>query len=63
MRALAERYLGWHIVLLLVVVWCYLFDGMLIGATRGDEMPNSMMVAALGYRLTLFTLPLIGVLA
>ncbi|MEG0057987.1 MAG: MATE family efflux transporter DinF, partial [Hafnia sp.] len=41
-------------------VWCYLLDGMFIGATRGAEMRNSMAVAAAGYGLTLCTLPWLG---
>ena len=60
LRQLADRYLGWQIVLPLVAVWCYLLDGMFIGATRGRDMRNSMAVAALGYGLTLFTLPILG---
>ncbi|CAH0272882.1 DNA damage-inducible protein F [Rahnella aquatilis] len=60
LRELADRYLGWQIILPLVAVWCYLLDGMFIGATRGRDMRNSMLVAALGFGLTLFTLPLLG---
>jgi len=60
LRALANHYLPWQVVLPLVGVWCYLLDGMFIGATRGAEMRNSMAVAAVGYGLTLFTLPLLG---
>lgn len=60
LRQLADSYLGWQIVLPLVAVWCYLLDGMFIGATRGRDMRNSMAIAAMGYGLTLFTLPLLG---
>jgi MATE family multidrug resistance protein len=60
LRALANHYLPWQMVLPLVGVWCYLLDGMFIGATRGAEMRNSMAVAAAGYGLTLFTLPVLG---
>jgi len=60
LRELADHYLGWQIVLPLVAVWCYLLDGMFIGATRGRDMRNSMVVAALGYGLTLMTLPVLG---
>ncbi|WP_337264378.1 MULTISPECIES: MATE family efflux transporter DinF [unclassified Serratia (in: enterobacteria)] len=60
LRALANQYLPWQVVLPLVGVWCYLLDGMFIGATRGAEMRNSMAVAAAGYGLTLFTLPMLG---
>jgi len=56
----ADRYLAWQVVLPLVGVWCYLLDGMFIGATRGAEMRNSMAVAALGFGVTLMTLPWLG---
>jgi len=56
----ADRYLIWQVILPLAGVWCYLLDGMFIGATRGREMRNSMMVAALGYFLTLLSVPLLG---
>jgi MATE family multidrug resistance protein len=60
LRTMADHYLGWQIVLPLVGVWCYLLDGMFVGATRGREMRNSMAIAALGYGLSLLTLPLLG---
>ena len=44
----------------LVGVWCYLLDGMFIGATRAAEMRNSMAVAAVGFALTLLALPWLG---
>lgn len=56
----ADRYLIWQVILPLAGVWCYLLDGMFIGATRGREMRNSMMVAALGYFLTLLSVPMLG---
>lgn len=56
----ADRYLNWQIVLPVVGVWCYLLDGMFIGATRGAQMRNSMAIAALGFGLTLFTVPYLG---
>ncbi len=45
-QQLADRYLIWQVILPLVGVWCYLLDGMFIGATRAAEMRNSMAVAA-----------------
>ncbi|MFW0880200.1 MATE family efflux transporter DinF [Cronobacter dublinensis] len=60
LQALAQPYLFWQAILPLVGVWCYLLDGMFIGATRGAEMRNSMAVAALGFGLTLLTLPYLG---
>lgn len=60
LRILANHYLAWQVILPVVGVWCYLLDGMFIGATRGTEMRNSMAVAALGFGVTLLTLPLLG---
>ena len=50
----------WQVILPVVGVWCYLLDGMFIGATRATEMRNSMAVAAAGFALTLLTLPWLG---
>lgn len=60
LREQADSYLIWQIILPVCGVWCYLLDGMFIGATRAAEMRNGMAVAALGYGLTLFTVPLLG---
>ena len=60
LREAADRYLVWQVVMPLVGVWCYLLDGMFIGATLGREMRNSMALAALGYGLSLLTVPWLG---
>ncbi|MBC1186831.1 MATE family efflux transporter DinF [Kluyvera sichuanensis] len=60
LRQLADRYVLWQAVLPVIGVWCYLLDGMFIGATRGAEMRNSMAVAAAGFALTMLALPLLG---
>ena len=60
LREMADRYLAWQVILPLVGVWCYLLDGMFIGATRGREMRNSMVMAAVGYGLALLSLPWLG---
>lgn len=60
LRQQVDRYLIWQIILPLAGVWCYLLDGLFIGATRGRDMRNSMLVAAVGYFLTLLTLPWLG---
>ncbi|MGV3345284.1 MATE family efflux transporter DinF [Enterobacteriaceae bacterium LUAb1] len=60
LQQLADRFLIWQVVMPLAGVWCYLLDGMFIGATRGREMRNSMAIAAAGYGLALFTLPWLG---
>ncbi|MFQ2323607.1 MATE family efflux transporter [Aeromonas dhakensis] len=46
--AAANAQLPWLIAMPLLAVWCFLLDGVFIGATRAREMRNSMLVAALG---------------
>ncbi|MGU3523938.1 MATE family efflux transporter DinF [Enterobacteriaceae bacterium C23F] len=60
LRELADRYVIWQVVLPVIGVWCYLLDGMFIGATRGAEMRNSMAVAAAGFALTMLSVPVLG---
>ncbi|MDA0823932.1 MAG: MATE family efflux transporter [Proteobacteria bacterium] len=45
-RMQAERYLIWAAISPLVSVWCFLFDGIFIGATKGREMRNSMIFSS-----------------
>ncbi|EKE77514.1 MATE family efflux transporter DinF [Gallaecimonas xiamenensis] len=47
-RQTAAQYLGWVVALPLVALWCYLFDGVFIGATRGRAMRNSMVLSTFG---------------
>ncbi len=42
-RSLAKIYLPWLVLLPVTAVWCYVMDGVFIGATRADQMRNSMM--------------------
>ena len=44
----AMPYLPWLVATPLVAFWCYILDGIFIGATRGREMRNGMTIAALG---------------
>jgi MATE family multidrug resistance protein len=48
-RSLAVQYLPWLIVLPLVAVWSFLLDGVYIGATRAQELRDSMLISLLGY--------------
>jgi MATE family, multidrug efflux pump len=43
-REVALIYLPWMIVLPVISVWCFLLDGIFIGATRGPEMRNAMLI-------------------
>ena len=44
----ALPYLPWLVATPVVAVWCYILDGVFIGATRGREMRNGMITAAFG---------------
>jgi MATE family multidrug resistance protein len=48
-RALAGQFLPWLVVLPLVAVWSFLLDGVFIGATRAQELRNSMLISLLGF--------------
>jgi MATE family multidrug resistance protein len=58
-RDSAADYMIWVIVLPLVSVWCFLLDGIFIGATAGKYMRNGMVISTAIYiaSLTIF-LPL-----
>ena len=47
-REAARRYLPWMIASPLISVWCFLYDGVYIGATRAKAMRNIMLVSTLG---------------
>lgn len=46
-RETAIRYLPWMIASPLVSVWCFLYDGVYVGATRAKEMRNIMVASTL----------------
>jgi MATE family multidrug resistance protein len=48
-RLLAARFLPWLIVLPLVAVWSFLLDGVFIGATRAQELRDSMLISLAGF--------------
>jgi MATE family, multidrug efflux pump len=48
-RSLAVQFLPWLIVLPLVSVWTFLLDGVFIGATRGQELRDTMLISLAGY--------------
>jgi MATE family multidrug resistance protein len=48
-RSLAAQFLPWLVVLPLVAVWTFLLDGVFIGATRGRELRDSMLISLAGY--------------
>ena len=44
-RAAAIKYLPWMVLSPLVSVWCFLYDGVYVGATRARAMRNIMLVS------------------
>ncbi|HEY4345255.1 MAG TPA: MATE family efflux transporter [Parvibaculum sp.] len=44
-RVAARVYLPWAALVPIIAVWCFLLDGIFIGATRTEEMRNAMAVA------------------
>jgi MATE family multidrug resistance protein len=60
-RAAAGAYLMWPVVLPLVSVWAYTYDGVYLAATRTTAMRNTVMVSFAAYLGVLFTVvPLYG---
>ncbi len=47
-RDQAARYLPWLVVSPLISAWSFWLDGVFIGATRGQEMRNTMLLATFG---------------
>ncbi len=50
-RLMAREFLPWVIAAPVVSIWCYLLDGIFIGATRTAEMRNAMIISLMGYLL------------
>lgn len=48
-RTLARTYLIWAAATPVVGIWCFLLDGIFIGATRTRDMRNMMLVSFAGY--------------
>ncbi len=48
-QAKAMGYLPWLVAMPLASVWCYLLDGIFIGATKGREMRNGMFVSVCAF--------------
>ncbi len=59
-REQAMIYLPWLIAMPLVSMWCFLLDGVFIGATRGREMRNTMFVAMAGFFAIWWSLSSLG---
>jgi MATE family multidrug resistance protein len=54
-RAQAARYMLWPALLPLVAVWCFTYDGIFIGATRGADLRNGMILSLGIYLIAVHT--------
>ena len=60
-RKASREFLVWSIVMPLIAVFPFLFDGIFLGATRGATMRNAMIVSLLIYLVCCYALvPLWG---
>lgn len=48
-RETAEMYLMWVVAVPIIAVWCYLLDGIFIGATQSQDMRNMALVSLGAY--------------
>lgn len=55
-QAQADVYLPWLMIMPIVSMWCFLLDGIFVGATKGKDMRNSMLVAMLCFFALYFSL-------
>jgi len=55
-RAQAGVYLPWAVLMPLVSVWAYTYDGIFLSATRTAAMRNSMMLSFLGFLILAYAL-------
>jgi len=54
-REAAARYMLWPALLPLASVWCFTYDGIFIGATRGRDLRNAMIASLAVYLLLIHT--------
>ncbi len=55
-REAARLFLPWAILAPVVSLWCYLLDGVFIGATCTGEMRNAMIISLLAYLASFYLL-------
>ena len=48
-RETANQYLVWAAIAPVLSIWCYLLDGIFIGATRTAEMRNAMIISLFSF--------------
>lgn len=56
-RAIARDYLPWAVAMPVISIWCYLYDGIFLGATRTHEMRNAAILTTILFAALVWTLP------
>ncbi len=59
-HSIALEYLPWLVAMPLVSMWCFLLDGIFIGATKGTEMRNSMFVSTSSFFVIFYSCSSLG---
>jgi len=59
-HTIALQYLPWLMAMPLVSMWCFLLDGIFIGATKGREMRNGMFLSTCTFFATFYLSAAIG---
>lgn len=59
-QVLANTYLPWLVAMPLTAMWCFLLDGIFVGATKGREMRNSMFIATCFFFLIFYLFSALG---
>ena len=58
---LAGTYLIWVVLLPVLSVWCFVYDGVFLGATRSAELRNGMVISLISFLIVLHgTEPFLG---
>jgi multidrug resistance protein, MATE family len=55
-RSLASAFMPWAILMPIIAVWCFVYDGIFIGATRTVDMRNMMLISFVFYLVALAAL-------
>jgi len=56
-RQLAREFLPWAVAMPVIGVWCYLYDGIFLGATRTADLRNAALLTTAIYVVLVWELP------
>jgi MATE family multidrug resistance protein len=55
-RETAGRYLVWAALIPIIGLWAFMFDGIFVGATRGQDLRNMMLISTAAYGVAVVAL-------